>query len=104
MRLMSRRTGIVPIFGLLVIAGARSLHAQDKFCPAGYAAVADSVAVQFDTHQFVFMGSTHGWKKQHDFQLCLLSRPAFQRRVTDVMVRKAKAGHVTGGRVFGKAR
>jgi hypothetical protein len=86
MRLMSRRTGILPIFGLLVIAGADSLHTQGMFCPAGYAAVADSVAAQFDTHQFVFMGSTHGWKKQHDFQLCLLSRPAFQRRVTDVMV------------------
>lgn len=32
------------------------------------------------------MGSTHGWKKQHDFQLCLLSRPAFQSRAIDVMV------------------
>ena len=59
---------------------------QREFCRTGLAAVADSVAAQFDTHQFVFMGSTHGWRKQHDFQLCLLSRPAFQRRATDVMV------------------
>lgn len=65
---------------------AQPVFAQDQFCKPGYAAAADSVAAQFDTHQFVFMGSTHGWKKQHDFQLCLLSRPAFQRRVTDVMV------------------
>ena len=70
----------------LVVLGAVPVFAQDTFCPPGYAAVADSVAAQFDTHQFVFMGSTHGWKKQHDFQLCLLSRQAFQRRVTDVMV------------------
>lgn len=69
------------------VAGAVQLPlAQDGFCPTGYAAVADSVAAQFDTHQFVFMGSTHGWRKQHEFQLCLLSRPAFQRRATDVMV------------------
>ena len=32
------------------------------------------------------MRSTHGWKKQHDFQLCLLSCQAFQRRATDAMV------------------
>src|SRR4026208_1960665 len=71
---------------VVVLGAGQPRFAQDTFCPPGYAAVADSVAAQFDTHQFVFMGSTHGWKKQHDFQLCLLSRQAFQRRVTDVMV------------------
>lgn len=50
------------------------------------AEVADSVAAAFDTHRFVFIGSTHGGKKSHDFLLCLLSRPAFQRRATDVLV------------------
>ena len=71
----------------MTVAGAiQSPVAQEAFCPPGYGAVADSVAAEFDAHQFVFMGSTHGWKKQHDFQLCLLSRPAFQRRATDVMV------------------
>lgn len=84
--LLTRCTAIRALLAVLVIVGVRPLHAQDPFCLPGYAAVADSVAEQFDTHQFVFMGSTHGWKKQHDFQLCLLSRPAFQRRVTDVMV------------------
>lgn len=39
------------------------------------------------------MGSTDGWKKQHDFQLCLLSRPAFQRRAIDVMVEWANPVH-----------
>lgn len=73
-------------FAALVARAVQPPLAQDGFCPPVYAAVADSVAAQFDTHQFVFMGSTHGWRKQHDFQLCLLSRPAFQRRVTDVMV------------------
>ncbi|MEX2110477.1 MAG: hypothetical protein WD802_07740 [Gemmatimonadaceae bacterium] len=48
--------------------------------------VADSVAAAFDTHQFVFIGSTHGGKKSHDFLLCVLSRPAFQRRATDILV------------------
>ena len=76
----------VAAIAALVAGATQPLFAQDPFCPPGYAAAADSVAAQFDSHQFVFMGSTHGWKKQHDFQLCLLSRPAFQRRVTDVMV------------------
>lgn len=74
------------LLAVFVAGAVHPLHAQGTFCPPGQAAVADSVATQFDTHQFVFMGSTHGWKKQHDFQLCLISRPAFQKRVTDVMV------------------
>jgi hypothetical protein len=84
-RMTLLRLGI-PAIASTAIYVAQSVYAQDVFCPPGYAAVADSVAAQFDTHQFVFMGSTHGWKKQHDFQLCLLSRSDFQRRVTDVMV------------------
>ena len=86
MRSLSLRSGIRAGVALLVLGVAHPVCAQDVFCPPGYAAVADSLAAQFDTHQFVFMGSTHGWKKQHDFQLCLLSRSAFQQRVTDVMV------------------
>ena len=78
---------------LLTVSGAAQQSARDPFCPPGYAAVADSVAAQFDTHQFVFMGSTHGWKKQHDFQICLLSRQAFHRRATDVMVEWANPVH-----------
>jgi hypothetical protein len=50
------------------------------------AAVADRVAAQFDEHQFVFIGSTHGSAKAHQFLLRLLSRPAFQSRATDVLV------------------
>jgi hypothetical protein len=49
-------------------------------------AVADRIAAQFDDHQFVFIGSTHGSAKAHQFLLCLLSRPAFQSRATDVLV------------------
>lgn len=83
MRFTSRSIAFLAVF----LAGqVQPLLAQDAFCAPGYAAVADGVAAAFDTHQFVFMGSTHGWRKQHDFQLCLLSRPAFQRRATDVMV------------------
>jgi hypothetical protein len=86
MRHISRCIAMCAVFHGSVAGAIQPRVAPDAFCPPGYGAVADSVAAQFDTHQFVFMGSTHGWKKQHDFQLCLLSRPAFQRRVTDVMV------------------
>lgn len=59
----------------------------------GLAQVAESVAAAFDTHQFVFLGSTHGGKKTHDLLLCLLSRPGFQRRTTDVLVEWANPVH-----------
>ena len=87
MRMAMRFTcGYMACFAVLLAGPVQPHFAQDAFCAPGYAAVADGVAAAFDTHQFVFMGSTHGWRKQHDFQLCLLSRPAFQRRATDVMV------------------
>lgn len=57
--------------------------------------VADRVAAAFETHQFVFIGSTHGGEKSHDFLLCLLSRPAFQSRATDVLVEWANPVHQT---------
>jgi hypothetical protein len=93
MRVISRYIATCAVLAVSVAGAIRSPVAQEAFCPPGYGAVADSVAAQFDTHQFVFMGSTHGWKKQHDFQLCLLSRPAFQRRATDVMVEWANPVH-----------
>lgn len=86
MRPISCGISILAAFAMFVVGAEQPSLAQDAFCPPGYAAVADGVAAELDTHQFVFMGSTHGWKKQHDFQLCLLSRQAFQRRATDVMV------------------
>lgn len=57
------------------------------------AAAADSMAALFDQHRFVFIGSTHGDVKIHDFLLCLLSRPGLERRVTDVLVEWASPAH-----------
>jgi len=64
-----------------------SPQAQAASCQSeAHAPVADSVAALFDEARFVFFGSTHGGVKRHEFLLCLLSRPAFQERVTDVVV------------------
>ena len=93
MRHISRCIAICAVFAVSVAGAVQPRVAQDAFCPPGYGAVADSVAARFDTHQFVFMGSTHGWKKQHDLQLCLLSRAAFQRRASDVMVEWANPAY-----------
>src|SRR5262245_31199949 len=49
------------------------------------AAAADSLAAQFDHHQFVFIGSTHGDLKIEQFLMCLVSRSAFTQRVTDIV-------------------
>lgn len=57
------------------------------------AATADSVASRFDHHQFVFIGSTHGDVKIEEFLVCLVSRPAFSQRVTDIVVEWASSGH-----------
>jgi len=78
------------------VAQTREMQGATVACgSAEVAAVADSVAAAFDAHQFVFIGSTHGGKKAHDFLLCLLSRPAFQQRVTDVLVEWANPVHQT---------
>lgn len=57
------------------------------------ASTADSLAARFDTHQFVFIGSTHGDLKIERFLTCLVSRPAFTQRATDIVVEWASSGH-----------
>jgi hypothetical protein len=57
------------------------------------AAAADAMAAKFDDHQLVFIGSTHGEAKIEEFLMCLVSRPAFKQRVTDIVVEWASSGH-----------
>ena len=72
---------------IVVLASLLLVPAITPACSSpGLAQVADSIAAAFDAHQFVFLGSTHGGTKPHDLLLCLLSRPGFQRRTTDVLV------------------
>ena len=89
------RISILTVFFSIVLAASSSrcvaqtvkTQGVDAACGSPQlAAVADSVAASFDKHQFVFISSTHGSKKPHDFLLCLLSRPSFQQRVTNVLV------------------
>ena len=56
------------------------------------AATADALAAKFDDHQFIFIGSTHGDLKIEQFLMCLVSRPAFQQRATDIVVEWAGSG------------
>ena len=56
------------------------------------AAAADELAAKFDDHQFVFIGSTHGDLKIEEFLACLVTRPAFQQRVTDIVTEWAGSG------------
>jgi len=60
---------------------------------AAVAATADAFAAQFESHQFVFVSSTHGDAKIDEFLMCLISRPAFRRRVTDIVIEWASSGH-----------
>jgi len=56
------------------------------------ATAADALAAKFVEHQFVFIGSTHGDFKIDEFLMCLVSRPAFKQRVTDIVVEWAGSG------------
>ena len=58
----------------------------------GAGSAADELAASFDAHQFVFIGSTHGDAKIEEFLRCLVSRPAFKQRVTDIVVEWASSG------------
>ena len=69
-------------------ATSRELRATrvQSACPdEATAAAADSLAAKFDNHQFVFIGSTHGDVKIEEFLMCLISRPSFKGRVTDIV-------------------
>ena len=76
---------VLPVLAALARGEPPAARSSECASP-GAAAVADSVAAAYERHQFVFLGSTHGGTKRHDFLLCLLSRPALQQRVTDVLV------------------
>ena len=60
---------------------------------AAVAATADAFAATFAAHQFVFVGSTHGDAKIDEFLTCLVSRPTFKQRVTDIVAEWASSGH-----------
>lgn len=77
------------------MVGARqtSSDALGKCPNPSAAAAADALSASFDNHQFVFIGSTHGDAKIEDFLRCLVSRPGFKRRVTDIVVEWASSGH-----------
>jgi hypothetical protein len=70
-------------------------HAQissGRCSSAAAGAAADALAKQFDDHQFVFIGSTHGDLKIEQFIACLVTRQAFRERVTDIVTEWASAG------------
>ena len=72
---------------------AQNLPAAVNRCSTQAAATAaDALAKQFDEHQFVFIGSTHGDLKIEQFLSCLVTRPAFRERVTDVVTEWASTG------------
>ena len=80
---------------LLFLIGANqaSTAAPKRCANAAAAATADALAEKFDDHQFIFIGSTHGDRKIEEFLMCLVTRPAFQQRATDVVVESASSAH-----------
>lgn len=66
---------------------------QNPCADEATATAADALASTFDDHQFVFIGSTHGDLKIEEFLTCLVSRPSFTRRVTDVVQEQASSAH-----------
>jgi hypothetical protein len=71
---------------------ARATSADPCGSPA-LSAAADALAAKFDDHQFLFLGSTHGDAKSEEFLACLVTRPAFCQRATDIVTEWASSGH-----------
>lgn len=86
---------------MVVLAGSTTggeqsaLRVQGACIDEATAATADSLASKFDDHQFVFIGSTHGDLKIEEFLRCLVSRPSFTQRVTDIVEEQVSSGHQT---------
>lgn len=76
------------------VLGAKqtSATARNRCANQAVASTADALAAKFDDHQFVFIGSTHGDAKIEEFLACLVTRPAFNERVTDIVTEWASSG------------
>jgi hypothetical protein len=70
-----------------------SLPGAPSCATSAVAEAADEFAAEFATYQFVFVGSTHGDVKIDEFLKCLISRPTFKQRVSDIVVEWASSGH-----------
>lgn len=83
-----------PVVGAGQTNAGKSAARLPPYCrDEATAATADSLAARFDDHQFVFIGSTHGDLKIEEFLMCLVSRPAFTQRVTDILAEPVSSGH-----------
>jgi len=68
------------------VLATQTSPATPSRCPSSAAAsAADALGAKFDDHQFVFIGTTHGDAKIDEFLMCLISRPAFRQRVSDIV-------------------
>jgi len=71
-----------------------AIDQTDPACPDdSVATAADAIAAKFEDYPFIFIGSTHGGAKRHEFLLCLLSRTDFQSAVTDILVEFISGAH-----------
>lgn len=84
-------SGLTPL--VFSVRANQSETASRRRCGSPALSVAaDALAAKFDDHQFVFIGSTHGDAKIEEFLACLVTRPAFQRRATDIVTEWASSG------------
>ena len=86
-------SALLSTFLALSVSGATQSSAPGPCATPATALTADEVAAQFAEHQFVFIGATHGDAKIEEFLMCLVTRPTFQQRVTDIVVESAGSGH-----------
>jgi len=90
--------GVLAVVPMIFLAGSATRDLQEavrtqSVCKdEATAATADSLAARFDDHQFVFIGSTHGDQKIEEFLACLVTRPSFSQRVTDIVQEQTSSG------------
>ena len=86
---MRRAAQLILVLLASTLAAPPATRAQCSNSAA--ASAADALAANFDSHQFILIGSTHGDAKIEEFLRCLISRPAFTQRATDIVVEWASA-------------
>jgi len=83
----------IVLVGSVTSLGQVKTHLKNPCVDEATATAADSLAAKFDDHQFVFIGSTHGDAKIEEFLSCLVSRPSFTQRVTDIVEEQVSSAH-----------
>ena len=54
---------------------------------------ATEIINEFDAHQLIAIGESHGWKEESEFIFDIIKDPSFSKKVNDIVVECGNAGY-----------